>query len=157
MTAAFLQPCVEISHHNCVATGQRIGVVLQGVGSIGLAVLLALVFEWRVALVALSFIPVVAVVIYYQGKAIGEESRGTAKTLENSTMIAIEAVTNDPHSVRSGRERQVLAEYTARLHQRWARPGAAAHCRGRGRRPVPLHVQLYQRCGPHLRRHLIVK
>ncbi|CAG9786836.1 unnamed protein product [Diatraea saccharalis] len=112
------------------ATGQRIGVVLQGIGSIGLAVVLAMLFEWRVGLIVLSFFPVVAVVIYYQGKAIGQESRDNAKTLEDSTMIAIEAVSNVRTVASLGRERRVLAEYSARLWPAMAPARRAAHCRG---------------------------
>lgn len=48
---------------------------------------LAMVFEWRVGLVALSFFPIVAVVIYYQGKATGEEAIGHVKSLEDSTIV----------------------------------------------------------------------
>lgn len=69
------------------ATGQRIGILLQGVGSVGLALVLAMYFEWRVGLVALAFFPIVIVVIYHQAKATNKESRCNAKTLESSTKV----------------------------------------------------------------------
>ncbi|XP_028161699.1 multidrug resistance protein 1A-like [Ostrinia furnacalis] len=112
------------------ATGQRIGVCLQGVGSIGLAVVLAMLFEWRVGLVALSFLPIISVVIYYQGKATGEEAIGHVKTLESSTMIAIEAVSNVRTVASLGREQRIISEYVALLQPALAPARRSAHCRG---------------------------
>ncbi|KAL0883026.1 hypothetical protein ABMA27_016507 [Loxostege sticticalis] len=112
------------------ATGQRIGVFLQGVGSIGLAMVLAMVFEWRVGLVALSFFPIVAVVIYYQGKATGEEAIGHVKSLEDSTIIAIEAVSNVRTVASLGREQKIVSEYVAELQPALAPARRSAHCRG---------------------------
>lgn len=71
------------------ATGQRVGVCLQGVGSVGIAFVLAALYEWRVGLVALSFLPLVVIVIHYQSKATNKESFGNAKALENSTKVTI--------------------------------------------------------------------
>lgn len=70
------------------ATGQRIGICLQGFGSIALALTLAMVFEYRVGLVALSFLPLIVFVVYQQIKATKQESFGNAIALENSTKVS---------------------------------------------------------------------
>ncbi|CAB3260953.1 unnamed protein product, partial [Arctia plantaginis] len=80
------------------ATGQRIGTVLQAVGTFSFALVLALIYEWRVGLVALSFVPVIMVVLYKQGRMTYYESTETAKSMEASSKIAVEAVAN----VRNG-------------------------------------------------------
>lgn len=71
------------------ATGQRIGICLQGFGSIGLALVLAMLYEYRVGLVAFAFLPIIAFVIYRQIKLTTQESFGNAKALENSTKVPL--------------------------------------------------------------------
>ena len=71
------------------ATGQRIGICLQGFGSIGLALIIAMLFEYRVGLVALSFLPVIVFVVYQQVKATRRECYGNAQALENSTKVTL--------------------------------------------------------------------
>nr|XP_026499598.1 multidrug resistance protein 1A-like [Vanessa tameamea] len=112
------------------ATGQRIGIILQGVGSVGLALVLALWFQWRVALVALSFLPIIIFVIWQQGVATDKESSGYAKALENSTKIAVEAVSNIRTVACLGRERCVAQQYADRLYPALAPARRAAHWRG---------------------------
>ncbi|XP_026745709.1 multidrug resistance protein 1B-like isoform X2 [Trichoplusia ni] len=112
------------------ATGQRIGICLQGVGSIGLALCLAMMFEYRVGLVALAFLPLVVFVVYQQSKAINQESFGNAKCLEESTKIAIEAVSNVRTVVCLGREAMFVREYVRALAPALRVATRAAHCRG---------------------------
>lgn len=71
------------------ATGQRIGTVLQAIGTFGLAIVLAMIYEWRVGLVSLAFAPIIVIIMYRQGRIISEESFGTAKTMENSTKVKL--------------------------------------------------------------------
>ncbi|XP_050351148.1 ATP-dependent translocase ABCB1-like [Nymphalis io] len=112
------------------ATGQRIGIILQGVGSVGLALVIALWFQWRVALVALSFLPIIVFVIWQQGVATDKESSGYAKSLENSTKIAVEAVSNIRTVAGLGRERAVARQCGRRLSAALAPARRAAHWRG---------------------------
>ncbi|XP_047533068.1 ATP-dependent translocase ABCB1-like [Vanessa atalanta] len=112
------------------ATGQRIGIILQGAGSVGLALVIALWFQWRVALVALSFLPIIIFVIWQQGVATDKESSGYAKALENSTKIAVEAVSNIRTVACLGRERCVAQQYADRLYPALAPARRAAHWRG---------------------------
>ncbi|CAH0691940.1 unnamed protein product [Spodoptera exigua] len=112
------------------ATGQRIGTCLQGIGSVGLALVLAMLFEYRLGLVALCFLPLIIIVIHQQIKATRRESYGNAKALESSTKIAIEAVSNVRTVVCLGRERMFVNEYVKQLEPALADAKKAAHCRG---------------------------
>ncbi|XP_063892019.1 ATP-dependent translocase ABCB1 isoform X1 [Helicoverpa armigera] len=112
------------------ASGQRIGICLQGFGAIGLALVLAMLFEYRVGLVALCFLPLIAFVVYQQVKAVSQESFGNAKSLENSTKVAIEAVSNIRTVVCLGQERLFVREYVRQLAPALKDAKKAAHCRG---------------------------
>ncbi|CAG9561784.1 unnamed protein product [Danaus chrysippus] len=112
------------------ATGQRIGIILQGVGSIGLALFLAMWFEWRVGMVALAFLPLVILVIWQQTKATDKESQGYAKALESSTKIAVEALSNIRTVACLGREPAMVVEYANCLRPARRPAVCAAHWRG---------------------------
>ncbi|KAL4715421.1 hypothetical protein ACJJTC_015324, partial [Scirpophaga incertulas] len=112
------------------ATGQRIGTVLQAVGTFGFALVLALVYEWRVGLVALAFAPMMAAVLYKEGRLVSADSFGTAKTMEASSKIAVEAVSNVRTVASLGRERQFLEEYSSQLEPALVAARRAAHWRG---------------------------
>ncbi|GBP59400.1 Multidrug resistance protein 1 [Eumeta japonica] len=71
------------------ATGQRIGTVVQAMGTFSLALVLALVYEWRVGLVAMCFVPFLVVILYKQGRMVQEETFGAAKTMQNSSKGAL--------------------------------------------------------------------
>lgn len=72
---------------NFQATGQRIGTVLQAIGTFGFALVLALIYEWAVGLVALAFVPLMAGILYKEGRMVSAESFGTAKTMEASSKV----------------------------------------------------------------------
>ncbi|CAF4933976.1 unnamed protein product [Pieris macdunnoughi] len=112
------------------ATGQQVGIILQGLGSVGLAFFLAMWFEWRVGLVVLCFSPVLVFVIWQQGRATDEESTGYASALEKSTMVAVEAVSNIRTVAALGLERRVVSEYTNLLLPALVTAKCAAHWRG---------------------------
>ncbi|XP_026327134.1 phosphatidylcholine translocator ABCB4-like isoform X2 [Hyposmocoma kahamanoa] len=111
------------------ATGSRVGVILQGAASICLALTLAMLYEYRVGLVSLCFFPFVAIVVYFESQAVTQESFGNAKTLENSTKIAVETMLNIRTVVSLGREKQVLKEYTAQLRPALRPAKRTAHFR----------------------------
>lgn len=69
------------------ATGQRIGTVVQAVGTFSLALVLSLYYEWRVGLVALTFVPLMVLLLYKEGRMANAESFGTAKTMEESSKV----------------------------------------------------------------------
>ncbi|XP_038210088.1 ATP-dependent translocase ABCB1-like [Zerene cesonia] len=112
------------------ATGQQVGIILQGIGSIGLAFFLAMWFEWRVGIVVLCFTPIIIFVIWQQSKATDEESTGYATALESSTKVAVEAVANIRTVAALGQEASIVAQYSALLEPAVRTATCAAHWRG---------------------------
>ncbi|GBP59395.1 Phosphatidylcholine translocator ABCB4 [Eumeta japonica] len=98
-----------------MSTGQRIGTVVRATGTFSLALVLALVYEWRVGLVAMSFVSFLVLIFYKQGKMVQEETFRTAKTMQNSVKIAVEAVTNIRTVASLGREPLFVKEYKEQL------------------------------------------
>ncbi|KAB0792584.1 hypothetical protein PPYR_14543 [Photinus pyralis] len=76
------------------ATGQRIGTIFQSVSTLGISVGVSMYFEWRLGLVALTFTPFILLAIFFEGRFVKTENENRHKTLERSTMIAVEAVAN---------------------------------------------------------------
>ncbi|CAH2048677.1 unnamed protein product, partial [Iphiclides podalirius] len=97
------------------ATGQRIGTVLQAVGTFSFALTLSLIYEWRVGLVALTFVPVLSAILYKEGRLVSAESFGTAQTMQSSSKVAVEAVANVRTVASLGREETFVSEYARQL------------------------------------------
>ncbi|CAG4987064.1 unnamed protein product [Parnassius apollo] len=112
------------------ATGQRIGTVLQAIGTFSLALTLSLIYEWRVGLVALTFVPVVTAILYKQGRMVSAESFGTAQTMQNSSKIAVEAVANVRTVASLGREETFVNEYARQLTPALRTAKRTTHWRG---------------------------
>ncbi|XP_075982316.1 multi drug resistance 50 [Anticarsia gemmatalis] len=112
------------------ATGQRIGTVLSAVGTFGFALVLSLVYEWRVGLVALTFVPIITFVLYKQGRMTYAESSGTAKTMEASSKIAVEAVANVRTVASLGREETFRKDYGKQLLPALLLAKQSTHWRG---------------------------
>jgi ABC-type multidrug transport system fused ATPase/permease subunit len=70
------------------ATGQRVGIVLQSVATIGLGVGLALYYEWRLGLVTMCFTPVILVAQFLFLKTVRGEAFNNQKALEKSTKVS---------------------------------------------------------------------
>jgi hypothetical protein len=70
------------------ATGQRVGIVLQSLATIGLGIGFALYYEWRLGLVTLCFTPVILVVQYFALKSSRGETFNNQKALEKSTKVS---------------------------------------------------------------------
>ncbi|CAH2096061.1 unnamed protein product [Euphydryas editha] len=112
------------------ATGQRIGTVLQAVGTFSFALGVSLYYEWRLGLVALAFVPFMAAVLYKQGRMVTAESFGTAKTMESSSKVAVEAVINVRTVASLGRETTFLEEYAKLLMPALIIAKQSCHWRG---------------------------
>ncbi|KAJ2949200.1 hypothetical protein O0L34_g6145 [Tuta absoluta] len=111
------------------ATGQRIGTVLNAAGTLIFALILSITYEWRVGLVALTFVPLLAAILIKQGRMVTAESHGTAKTMEQSSKVAVEAVANVRTVASLGREQQFLEEYALLLIPALQLARRAAHIR----------------------------
>ncbi|KAJ0181234.1 hypothetical protein K1T71_003319 [Dendrolimus kikuchii] len=112
------------------ATGQRIGTVLQAIGTFSLALILSMVYEWRVGLVSLTFVPIIIFILYKEGRMVSAESFGTAMTMEKSSKIAVEAVANVRTVASLGREQTFINDYAAQLLPALMTATRSAHWRG---------------------------
>lgn len=84
MSADLLMPFLLCSQ----ATGQRVGIVLQSIATIGLGIGLALYYEWRLGLVTMCFTPVILVAQFLFLRIARGESLGNQKALEKSTKVS---------------------------------------------------------------------
>ncbi|XP_063364406.1 ATP-dependent translocase ABCB1-like [Cydia amplana] len=97
------------------ATGHRISTLVQCIGTVFLSLGMALTSEWRVALVALAFVPLVLPVFYYQNVIATIVASMNAKAVERSTQIAVDALSNIRTVAALGREAAFVREYVAQL------------------------------------------
>lgn len=95
------------------ASGQRIGLTFQSISTIILSIILSIYYEWRLGLVGMSFIPFILVVTYLQGKLYANETFNYHQSLQTSTKIAVDAVSNIRTVVGLGIEDNM---YKAYLH-----------------------------------------
>ncbi|KAI8436928.1 hypothetical protein MSG28_010354 [Choristoneura fumiferana] len=112
------------------ATGQRIGTVLSAFGTFGFALALSLIYEWRVGLVALAFVPIMVAILYKEGRMVSAQSFGAAKTMESSSKIAVEAVANVRTVASLGREENFVKDYSVQLEPGLVLAKKATHWRG---------------------------
>ncbi|XP_063536030.1 phosphatidylcholine translocator ABCB4-like [Cydia strobilella] len=97
------------------ATGHRISTLVQCIGTVFLSLGMALTSEWRVALVALAFVPLVLPVFYYQNVIATIVASMNAKAVERSTQIAVDALSNIRTVAALGREAAFVRKYVAQL------------------------------------------
>lgn len=76
------------------AGGSRIGLILNSVSTFILSTVFGLYLEWRLALIAGVFFPILFFCIYYERIALQQEAIYTQKLLEKSAKIAVEAIDN---------------------------------------------------------------
>ncbi|XP_051171698.1 ATP-dependent translocase ABCB1 [Leptopilina boulardi] len=93
------------------ASGQRIGLTFQSISTIILSIILSIYYEWRLGLVGMSFIPFILVVTYLQGLLYANETFNYHQSLETSTKIAVDAVSNIRTVVGLGIEDNMYKSY----------------------------------------------
>ncbi|KAH8301534.1 hypothetical protein KR059_005587 [Drosophila kikkawai] len=97
------------------ATGQRIGTIIQSISTLLLGIGLSMYYEWSLGLVALAFTPFILIAFYMQRTLMAKENMGSAKTMENSTKLAVEVVSNIRTVVSLGREEMFHQTYIGML------------------------------------------
>ncbi|CAH2269464.1 jg6505 [Pararge aegeria aegeria] len=112
------------------ATGQRIGTILQAVGTFLFAIVVSMYYEWRLGLVVLSCAPIFIAVVNIEGKMVSEESTGIAKAMESSSKVAVEAVANVRTVSALGKEDFFVEEYARQLRPALHIAKRATHMRG---------------------------
>jgi ABC-type multidrug transport system fused ATPase/permease subunit len=70
------------------ATGQRVGIVLQSIATMGLGLGFAIYYEWRLGLVTLCFTPIILLSHYFFLRIARGEALSNQKALEKSTKVS---------------------------------------------------------------------
>nr|CAD7203250.1 unnamed protein product [Timema douglasi] len=89
-----LATCIVQGQTQEYATGQRVGTILQALATLILGVTLSMYYEWRLGLVALVFAPAILIAEYSFEVLQYGQVEGNTKSMEKSTKIAVEAVSN---------------------------------------------------------------
>jgi len=76
------------------ATGVRVGSVVQGVAGLIIACVMGLYYSWKMGLVCIVFFPALIGATYAQMKIIQGVDSIASKAFENSSKLAIEAISN---------------------------------------------------------------
>lgn len=69
------------------ATGSRVGTIVQAITTLGTATIMVLVFDWRLGLVSLPFVPFVLAAVYLQAKILMGQSVTESKTLQEAGKV----------------------------------------------------------------------
>ncbi|XP_068092078.1 ATP-binding cassette sub-family B member 5-like isoform X1 [Hyperolius riggenbachi] len=99
------------------ATGSRLGLLAQNFGSMGLSIIIALIFGWELALLLLAMTPVLVVTGLLETRALTGFANRDKKELQAAGKIAIEAVDNIRTVVSLTREKTFEAYYSESLQK----------------------------------------
>ncbi|XP_033609713.1 ATP-dependent translocase ABCB1 isoform X3 [Cryptotermes secundus] len=99
------------------ATGQRVGIVLQSIMTVGWGIGLAIYFDWRLGLVTIFFTPVILLAQYFFLRISRGEIFSNQQALEKFTELAVEAVSNIHTVVSLGLEQTFHQRYMLALLQ----------------------------------------
>ncbi|XP_068633659.1 ATP-dependent translocase ABCB1-like [Battus philenor] len=112
------------------ATGQRIGTVLQAIGTVLFSVVLALYYQWQVGLISMCSVPLMAIVLYYESKLANAATSSSKKAMEASSKLAVEVVANVRTVASLGREEMFVNEYSTHLQPALTHAKKSSHWRG---------------------------
>ncbi|XP_049809971.1 ATP-dependent translocase ABCB1-like [Schistocerca nitens] len=112
------------------ATGQRIGSIVQSLSTLVLAVGLAVYYEWRLGLVAVSFTPFMLAAQVMQRKLVRGETLGQADAMEKAIKLAVEAVGNIRTVAGLCKERYFHQQYMLELRPSYRLARRNVHVRG---------------------------
>ena len=99
------------------ATGSRIGVLFQALTTMIASIVLSLYFQWKLGLVAMTFVPLLLVATYFQAKIIMGQSALERDGLQKSAKVAMEAIANIRTVASLGKERQFHTIYMDSLRR----------------------------------------
>ncbi|KAK6165545.1 hypothetical protein SNE40_022454 [Patella caerulea] len=76
------------------ATGARLGMVLQNISSMGIALVIAFVFGWKLSLLVVAFLPLIIISGAVQIKILAGVAGKNKKALESAGKVAVESLDN---------------------------------------------------------------
>ncbi|XP_060073738.1 ATP-dependent translocase ABCB1-like [Ylistrum balloti] len=92
-------------------TGIRLSIIVSSFVSLVAALVISFIFGWKLALVVLGGVPILAAAGYLQFKVITGQHKGDEKTLENAGKVASEAIENIRTVQTLSREEFFFKEY----------------------------------------------
>lgn len=99
------------------ATGSRLGLVAQNLGSMGLSIIIALIFGWEMSLLIIAMTPILVTTGLLETRALTGFANRDKKELQQAGKIAIEAVDNIRTVVSLTRETTFEKNYTESLQK----------------------------------------
>ncbi|KAK9524101.1 hypothetical protein VZT92_017968 [Zoarces viviparus] len=97
------------------ATGSQIGMIVNSLTNIGVAVLMSFVFSWKLTLLILCFLPFIALSGAFQAKMLTGFAKEDKQAMETAGRISGEALNNIRTIAGLGKERLFVDMYEAQL------------------------------------------
>ncbi|XP_068575440.1 bile salt export pump-like [Cebidichthys violaceus] len=97
------------------ATGSQIGMIVNSLTNIGVAVLMSFVFSWKLTLLILCFLPFIALSGAFQAKMLTGFAKQDKQAMETAGRISGEALNNIRTIAGLGKERLFVDMYEAQL------------------------------------------
>ncbi|XP_029306488.1 bile salt export pump [Cottoperca gobio] len=98
------------------ATGTQIGMIVNSLTNIGVAILMSFYFSWKLTLLILCFLPFIALSGGFQAKMLTGFAKQDKQAMETAGQISGEALNNIRTIAGLGKERTFVEMYEAQLH-----------------------------------------
>ncbi|NWX98206.1 ABCBB protein, partial [Nothoprocta ornata] len=112
------------------ATGSQIGMIVNSFANIGVAVIIAFYFSWKLSLVIMCFLPFLALSGAVQAKKLTGFASQDKKALEATGQISSEALTNIRTVAGIGKEKMFIDNYEKHLEMPYRAAIKKAHVYG---------------------------
>nr|XP_057907406.1 bile salt export pump-like [Doryrhamphus excisus] len=97
------------------ATGSQIGMIVNSLTNIGVAILMSFYFSWKLTLLILCFLPFIALSGGFQAKMLTGFAKQDKEAMESAGRISGEALNNIRTIAGLGKERNFVDMYSAQL------------------------------------------
>ncbi|XP_076880833.1 bile salt export pump [Brachyhypopomus gauderio] len=98
------------------ATGSQIGMIVNSLTNIGVAIIISFYFSWKLSLVIMCFLPFLALSGGFQAKMLTGFAKQDKQAMEAAGQISGEALNNIRTIAGLGKERHFVEMYEAQLH-----------------------------------------
>lgn len=112
------------------ATGSRLSTLCQATSTLSAAIVIALIYSWKLGLVVISFIPIVIASTYFQMVIISGQISKDKKSTEESSTIAVEAISCIRTVASLHQENSFVVKYVKALEKQFRKSKIRAHLRG---------------------------